>query len=145
MFKSLFVLVALLVLPALSYGWCFGDGCDVQKPYEASVGINITVDFDVCLDTPSQFCGYDGCQQAVVVQTGSNNYGYIDQTGKSFAMVWQEGTHNTGYITQNANNSTALSIQKGERNFSSIFQTASGANASVVQLGTANTGYIYQK
>ncbi len=88
MFKSLFVLVALLVFPALSYGWCFGDGCDVQEPYEASVGINIKIDFDVCLHTPSQFCGYAGCQQAVVVQTGTKNNGLIDQTGKSFAMVW---------------------------------------------------------
>lgn len=145
MFKSLFVLIALLVLPALSYGWCIGDDCYVPNPYDGNVGININVDFDVCLDTPSEFCKYGSCEQAVIVQVGKDNKASIEQKGKSFALAWQDGYHNKAEIKQDATGSTSISIQKGNYNTASINQTASQASALITQLGCGNTGSIIQK
>jgi len=143
--KFLFVICAVLVLPALGFAFCIGDHCYVPNPYQAAVGVDIKLDFDVCVDLPKELCPYEGCQQAVIVQAGTENTGGIVQTGKNFALIYQAGSHNEAYTTQSGSKNTALTFQFGMNNDAFITQSGvTGASAVISQWGCGNIGSISQ-
>lgn len=123
---------------------CSGDDCKVDRAYQANIGVDLNLDFDVCLDLPSELCSYQGCEQAVIVQSGEKNSGTITQNGANFALIHQNGNENTAEITQTAQGATALAFQIGNLNEATITQEVA-ASAIITQFGTGNIAEITQK
>jgi|GEM_PF-1432793 len=150
-------LMGLFLMASSSYafGWswpgnnqggpnCQGDDCEVGNPIQATIGVDLKLDFDVCLELPEDLCNYEGCQQAIIVQTGQMNYGEITQTGKNFALIYQTGKWDYANITQNAESGAmALVFQKGNWNFADVTQNVA-SSALVYQDGCGNFGIISQ-
>lgn len=148
MFKKVALAVGCLgLMVGTSFGWwnpqCQGDDCRVDRPYKANIGVDINLDFDVCLDLPQELCEYEGCEQAVIVQVGDSNEATISQTGASFALIYQGGNENEATTTQNAVGATALTFQIGDQNSATITQNVA-ASAIITQFGNSNTGSITQ-
>ena len=121
------------------------DECKVDNPLQATIGVDVKLDFDVCVEWPEDLCGYNGCEQAVIAQTGKGNFGKIVQTGDDFALIYQNGNYNWAYAYQYVDNGGALALifQNGDGNGASVTQTAA-ASALVYQQGCGNTGIISQ-
>jgi hypothetical protein len=127
-------------------GGCGGgqqDQCEASPKLQATIGMDVKLDFDVCVEWPEDLCGYDGCEQAIIAQTGHGNYGEIHQTGENFALIYQDGENNSAYASQNGG-ALALIFQNGSSNGASVTQNAA-ASALVYQQGSSNIGIISQQ
>ncbi len=149
MFKKVALALGCLgLMVGTSFGFwnppCQGDDCKVNQPYEANIGVDLNLDFDVCLDLPKELCNYQGCEQAVIVQAGDENQATISQTGASFALIYQNGDGNTASTTQNVGGATALTFQIGSENSATITQNVA-ASAIITQFGNGNVGSITQQ
>ncbi len=123
---------------------CQGDDCMVPNPIQATIGVDLKLDFDVCLELPEDLCSYKGCEQAIIVQTGHMNYGEITQSGANFALIYQTGNWDYANIEQYAESGAmALVFQKGNWNFADVTQNTA-ASALVYQDGCGNYGIISQ-
>jgi hypothetical protein len=130
-----------------SYGWeCRQDQCEASPTLKATIGMDVKLDFDVCVEWPEDLCGYNGCEQAIIAQTGHYNYGEIHQTGANFALIYQDGNQNWAYANQAVTEGGALALifQNGNSNGASVTQTAA-ASALVYQQGSSNIGIISQQ
>jgi len=128
-------------------GGCGGgqqDQCEVSPTLQATIGMDVKLDFDVCVEWPEDLCGYDGCEQAIIAQKGHYNYGVIHQTGENFALIYQDGNQNWAYANQDGGGALALIFQNGNSNGASVTQTAA-ASALVYQQGNSNIGIISQQ
>jgi hypothetical protein len=131
-------------------GGCGGsqDQCEVNptSTLQATIGMDVKLDFDVCVEWPEDLCGYNGCEQAIIAQKGQGNYGEIDQTGANFALIYQNGNYNWAYAYQDVENGGALALifQNGSSNGASVTQNAA-ASALVYQEGSYNIGIISQQ
>jgi len=129
-------------------GGCGGgqqDQCEASPTLKATIGMDVKLDFDVCVEWPEYLCGYEGCEQAIIAQTGQGNYGEIHQTGENFALIYQDGSQNWAYAYQNVNEGAlALIFQNGSSNGASVTQNAA-ASALVYQQGSSNIGIISQQ
>ena len=155
MLKKLVVLgIAGLMGMFLMVGSSYGNGkskncddeCKVDNPLQATIGVDVKLDFDVCLDLPEELCNYQGCEQAIIAQTGDGNYGVISQTGANFALIYQNGDYNWAYAYQDVDSGGAMALifQNGDGNGASVTQTAA-ASALVYQQGCGNRGIISQQ
>ena len=137
-------LMGMFLMVGSSYG-CNGDKCQVDDPLQATIGVDVKLDFDVCLDLPEELCNYQGCEQAIIAQTGDVNYGEISQIGANFALIYQNGNYNWAYASQDVDGGAlALVFQNGSSNGASVTQTAA-ASALVYQQGCGNIGIISQQ
>jgi hypothetical protein len=147
-------LMGMFLMVGSSYGkqdrgGCGGgqqDQCEVSPTLQATIGMDVKLDFDVCVEWPEDLCGYKGCEQAIIAQTGKGNYGVIDQTGENFALIYQDGNQNWAYANQDVIGGGALALifQNGNSNEASVTQTAA-ASALVYQQGNSNIGIISQQ
>lgn len=128
-------------------GGCGGsqDQCEANPTLQATIGMDVKLDFDVCVEWPEDLCNYQGCEQAIIAQTGQGNYGVISQTGENFALIYQNGNYNWAYASQDVDGGAlALVFQNGSSNGASVTQTAA-ASALVYQQGCGNIGIISQQ
>jgi hypothetical protein len=122
------------------------DQCEVTSTLQATIGMDVKLDFDVCVEWPQNLCGYEGCEQAIIAQKGDGNYGVIYQSGADFALIYQNGNYNWAYAYQyvdNGGGAVALVFQNGDHNGAQVTQTAA-ASALVYQQGNSNIGFISQ-
>jgi hypothetical protein len=128
-------------------GGCGGgqqDQCEASPTLKATIGMDVKLDFDVCVEWPEDLCGYNGCEQAIIAQTGQGNYGEIHQTGENFALIYQDGNQNWAVANQDGGGALALIFQNGSSNGASVTQNAA-ASALVYQQGNSNIGIISQQ
>jgi hypothetical protein len=129
-------------------GGCGGgqqDQCEASPTLQATIGMDVKLDFDVCVEWPEDLCGYNGCEQAIIAQKGHGNYGVIHQTGENFALIYQDGNQNWAYAYQDViGGALALIFQNGNSNGASVTQNAA-ASALVYQQGNSNIGIISQQ
>jgi hypothetical protein len=124
------------------------DQCEVNptSTLQATIGMDVKLDFDVCVEWPEDLCGYKGCEQAIIAQKGDGNYGVIYQSGADFALIYQNGDYNWAVASQSLTNgggAVALVFQNGDHNGAQVTQTAA-ASALVYQEGSWNIGFISQ-
>jgi hypothetical protein len=154
MFKKLAVgfgcLGLLLGATTMSYagggpsGGCPGDACQVSGAMDVELGLNITLDVDVCIDAGNMNDDY-WSTQASIAQYGNENTASITQTHTTqLAGILQVGDGNVAGISQSGAQEYAAIGQYGDLNTAYINQTLPNAAAITIQWGNSNTAYISQ-
>jgi minor curlin subunit len=125
-------------------GGCPGDHCEVSGAMDVELGVNITLDVDVCIDA-GNMNDDNWSTQASIAQYGDENTASITQTSTSqLAGILQVGDGNKAGIGQTGNKEYAAIGQYGDLNTAYINQTLADAAAIVIQWGNSNTAYINQ-